>query len=120
MQHWTPLFLISLLVSCAYLNNSYAYNGSDLRSKEEHFNSGHGVPEIEHDRIVNEQQLLERVHEKFQGKVLKLAFDYEHQFYKVKLLTPQGHVLLLFYDAGQMAFLDVKGQHDHSRREKDD
>lgn len=60
------------------------------------------------------QLLLARVREDFTGRVLKLELEEEdgQWIYEVKWLTPVGTVLKLYYDASDLALLEVKGRHD--------
>ena len=52
----------------------------------------------------------------FEGIILELELEEEdlRWIYEVKLLTPQGNVLKIDYDAKTMAVLKVKGQRDPS------
>lgn len=66
--------------------------------------------------VVPVEQLFQKVQEEFEGIILELELEEEdlRWIYEVKLLTPQGNVLKIDYDAKSMAVLTVKGQRDHS------
>lgn len=75
---------------------------------------------IEYQRLKSEvvpvEQLFKNVQKDFEGIILELELEEEdlRWIYEVKLLTPQGNVLKIDYDAKTMAVLTVKGQRDHS------
>ncbi|WP_447970242.1 PepSY domain-containing protein [Nitrospira sp. M1] len=60
------------------------------------------------------QQLLTRINQEFDGIILEIELedDDAHWIYEVKLLTPQGNVLEVEYDAKSMDLLNVKGRRD--------
>lgn len=66
--------------------------------------------------VVPVEQLFQKVQREFEGIILELELEEEdlRWIYEVKLLTPQGNVLKIDYDAKTMAVLKVKGQRDHS------
>lgn len=66
--------------------------------------------------VVPVEQLFEKVQKEFEGIILELELEEEdlRWIYEVKLLTPQGNVLKIDYDAKTMAVLKVKGQRDPS------
>ncbi|MEO8325679.1 MAG: PepSY domain-containing protein [Nitrospirota bacterium] len=66
--------------------------------------------------VVPVEQLLQKVKKEFEGIILELELEEEdlRWIYEVKLLTPQGNVLKIDYDAKTMAVLTVKGQRDPS------
>ncbi|HSF10052.1 MAG TPA: PepSY domain-containing protein [Nitrospirales bacterium] len=66
--------------------------------------------------VVPVQQLFQKVQKEFEGIILELELEEEdlRWIYEVKVLTPQGNVLKIDYDAKTMAVLTVKGQRDHS------
>lgn len=66
--------------------------------------------------VVPVEQLFKKVQKEFGGIILELELEEEdlRWIYEVKLLTPQGNVLKIDYDAKTMAVLTVKGQRDHS------
>ncbi|MGP0593412.1 PepSY domain-containing protein [Nitrospira sp. T9] len=66
--------------------------------------------------VVPVEQLFQKVQKEFEGIILELELEEEdlRWIYEVKLLTPQGNVLKIDYDAKSMAVLTVKGQRDHS------
>lgn len=67
--------------------------------------------------VVPVQQLFQKVQKEFEGIILELELEEEdlRWIYEVKVLTPQGNVLKIDYDAKTMAVLTVKGQRDHSQ-----
>lgn len=66
--------------------------------------------------VVPVEQLFQKVQREFEGIILELELEEEdlRWIYEVKILTPQGNVLKIDYDAKTMAVLTVKGQRDHS------
>lgn len=62
------------------------------------------------------QQLFDAIHDEYRGRILEVELDDDDDgwIYEVKLLTVQGHVLKLEYDAHSLALLEVKGRRDHS------
>ena len=66
--------------------------------------------------VVTVEQLFQKVQKEFEGIIIELELEEEdlRWIYEVKLLTPQGNVLKIDYDARSMAVLKVKGQRDHS------
>jgi uncharacterized membrane protein YkoI len=68
------------------------------------------------------QELLQRVRSKFAGSVLKVELEYEDEgdapwVYEVKLLTPEGDVLELAYDAATLELIGLEGRY---REHEDD
>ncbi|GJL60686.1 MAG: hypothetical protein NPIRA03_35430 [Nitrospirales bacterium] len=68
------------------------------------------------DEVVPVEQLFQKVQKEFEGIILELELEEEdlRWIYEVKLLTPQGNVLKIDYDAKSMAVLTVKGKRDPS------
>lgn len=66
--------------------------------------------------VVPVERLFQQVQTEFEGMILELELEEEdlRWIYEVKLLTPQGNVLEIDYDAKTMALLNVKGRRDHS------
>ncbi len=66
--------------------------------------------------LVPVEQLFQKVQKEFEGIILELELEEAdlRWIYEVKLLTPQGNVLKIDYDAKTMAVLTVKGQRDPS------
>ena len=66
--------------------------------------------------VIPVEQLFQQVKREFEGIILELELEEEdlRWIYEVKLLTPQGNVLKINYDAKSIALLTVKGQRDHS------
>jgi uncharacterized membrane protein YkoI len=68
--------------------------------------------------VVPLQEVLERVHESFDGRILKVELGREgHEkekpwVYEIKVLTPHGRVLKLEYDARTAELLEVKGRRE--------
>jgi uncharacterized membrane protein YkoI len=68
------------------------------------------------------EELLQRVRSRFAGSVLKIELEHEDDgdvpwLYEVKLLTPEGDVLELEYDAGTLELLGLEGRY---REHEDD
>jgi uncharacterized membrane protein YkoI len=68
------------------------------------------------------RELLERVGSEFPGRVLKIELEHEDDdaaawVYEVKLLTRQGDVLELEYDAGTLELIGLEGRY---REHEDD
>ena len=62
------------------------------------------------------QDLLQRVRSKFTGSVLKIELEHEDEgevpwVYEVKLLTPEGDVLELGYDAATLELIALEGRY---------
>lgn len=76
------------------------------------------VPEAD---IVPLPELLVHVREQFQGRLLEVELDDEDDgwVYEIKLLSTQGNVLELEYDAGTMELLEVRGRRDTPRGDGD-
>jgi hypothetical protein len=76
------------------------------------------VGEYQHlkDKVVPVERLFKQVQTEFEGIILELELEEEESrwIYEVKLLTPQGNVLKIEYDAKTLALLTVKGRRDHS------
>jgi uncharacterized membrane protein YkoI len=67
-------------------------------------------------------ELLQRVRSKFAGSVLKVELEHEDEgdapwVYEVKLLTPEGDVLELAYDAATLELIGLEGRY---RENEDD
>ncbi len=82
---------------------------------------------VEAGEVVPLQDLLARIREEFQGRVVKAELEREHRggkkrwIYEIKVLTSQGNVLKLEYDAKTMDLIKVRGRRKPIRhREKDD
>ncbi|GJL54252.1 MAG: hypothetical protein NPIRA02_13840 [Nitrospirales bacterium] len=60
------------------------------------------------------QQLLTRINQDFDGIILEIELEEDDAqwIYEVKLLTPQGNVLEVEYDAKSMDRLNVNGRRD--------
>lgn len=76
------------------------------------------VPEYQQleTEVVPIERVFQQVQKEFDGIILELELEDEESqwIYEVKLLTPQGNVLKIEYDAKTMALIDVKGRRDHS------
>ena len=88
--------------------------------------AGNGFQEaLRTGRIVPLERLIERIQEEFPGRILRVEVEYESHggspawVYEVKMLTPDGHVLKLEFDAGSMELLELKGRHDEQRHKGD-
>jgi uncharacterized membrane protein YkoI len=65
------------------------------------------------------QELLERVGSRFAGSVLRIELEHEDEgeapwVYEVKLLTPEGDVLELAYDAATLELIGLEGRYRES------
>lgn len=73
--------------------------------------------------VVPLEHLLARIREDFGGRVLKVELEREDDdakakwVYEAKVLTPEGSVLKLDYDAKSLELLHMKG---HYRRDHED
>lgn len=78
------------------------------RADDEHEPDVRGAP------VASLMLLLERVGRDFEGDVLELELEQEdgRPVYEVKLLTPKGNVLKVYYDARTLDVLEVKGRHE--------
>jgi uncharacterized membrane protein YkoI len=80
---------------------------------------------LEAGQVVPLEQLIERIRRDFPGRILRVEVEYESHggppawVYEVKILTPDGHVLKLEFDAGSMELLELKGRHDEQRHQGD-
>lgn len=69
--------------------------------------------------VVPLQQLFERIRRDFGGRVLKVELEQENHednlrwIYEAKILTTNGHVLELYYDAQALELLDVEGSYEY-------
>lgn len=81
---------------------------------------------LETGEIVPLQRILAKLREDFDGHVLKVDLEHEDDtaerewVYEVKILTPEGNVLKLEYDAKSMELLELKGQHGRRHHDDDD
>ncbi|MDX1431378.1 MAG: PepSY domain-containing protein [Gammaproteobacteria bacterium] len=106
---WRERLLVAFVL--AALSAPLASRGDDDRAVR-------GAP------VASVMQLLERVRRDYRGDVLELELEDEdgRPEYEVKLLTPQGNVLKLYYDARTLEVLEVEGRHedrdDGGRRRK--
>ncbi|MDR4496290.1 MAG: PepSY domain-containing protein [Nitrospirales bacterium] len=66
--------------------------------------------------VVPVERVFQQVKSEFEGIILELELEDEESqwIYEVKLLTPQGNVLKIEYDAKTMDLLKIKGRQDHS------
>ena len=67
-------------------------------------------------------ELLQRVRSKFAGSVLKIELEHEDEgevpwVYEVKLLTPEGDVLELGYDAATLELIELEGRYRESEND---
>jgi uncharacterized membrane protein YkoI len=76
--------------------------------------------------IVPLEQLLARIRRDYGGRVLKVELEREDRegearwVYEAKVLTPEGNVLKLEYDATSMELLEVRGHYRPEHEDKDD
>jgi uncharacterized membrane protein YkoI len=72
------------------------------------------------------QWLLARIRQDFTATVLQVELENEtsgrerRSVYQVKVLTPEGDVLKLEYDAKTLELLTLKGHYEHHRDNGDD
>jgi uncharacterized membrane protein YkoI len=72
------------------------------------------------------QQLLARIRQDFAATVLQVELENKtsgrerRSVYEVKVLTPEGDVLKLEYDARTLELLALKGHYEHHRDNGDD
>ena len=72
------------------------------------------------------EQLLARIRRDYGGRVLKVELeggDREGEarwVYEAKVLTPEGSVLKLEYDAASMELLEIRGHYRPDHEDKDD
>ena len=92
---------------------------------EEH-GAGNGFQEaLRAGRIVPLERLIERIQREFPGRILRVEVEYESHggppawVYEVKMLTPDGQVLKLEFDAGSMELLKLRGRYDEQRLKGD-
>ncbi len=70
-------------------------------------------------------ELLARIRGDFAGRLLQVELEQEEEevprwVYEAKVLTPEGNVLKLEYDARSLELLEVKGHRGHGDRDHDD
>jgi uncharacterized membrane protein YkoI len=76
--------------------------------------------------IVPLEQLLSRIRQDYGGRVLKVELEAEDReggarwVYEAKVLTPEGSVLKLEYDATSMELLEIRGHYRLDHEDKDD
>ncbi len=89
---------------------------------------------VEAGEVVPLQDLLARIREEFQGRVVKVELERERRggkkrkhrggkkrwIYEIKVLTPQGNVLKLEYDAKTMDLIKVRGRREPGSHREDD
>lgn len=109
-------FLITLLVALGGA-------GSSLKADDdEHDIEG----AIEAGEVMPLDRLVARIGQDVDGRVLKVELDRETDdgrpewIYEAKVLTPEGHVLKLEYDAKTLELLEVKGRHGRHHHDGDD
>ncbi|MFQ5773572.1 MAG: PepSY domain-containing protein [Kiloniellaceae bacterium] len=77
---------------------------------------------IEAGQITPLQDLMARIRREFPGRILKMALQRERfgnrplWVYEAKVLTPEGNVLKLVYDARTTELLALKGRHGEDWR----
>lgn len=81
---------------------------------------------IESGEVVRLERLLTHIQKDFGGRILEVELERENHagdlswVYEAKVLTPDGRVLKLEYDASTMQLLKLTGRHKQSREEDDD
>ena len=117
--HRSRRWLRACLVGITLVVSSLAYSasadeGRDIRRA------------VEAGDVVPIEQLFVRIHEEFEGRIVKAELERKKSggrriwIYEFKLLTPQGDVLKLKYDAKTMELLKVKGPRKSRDRQWDD
>jgi uncharacterized membrane protein YkoI len=77
-------------------------------------------------KIVSLQTLLAHVHRHFHARILRVELGrWHHQgrlrwIYEAKIMTPEGNVLEVAYDANSLELLEMEGGQGQDRRESDD
>lgn len=77
-------------------------------------------------KIVSLQQLLAHVHRDFHARILKVNLaQVRHRgqlrwIYEAKIMTPEGNVLELEYDANSLELLELEGEHGRQGHDHDD
>jgi uncharacterized membrane protein YkoI len=70
---------------------------------------------VDSGEVVPLHRLLTRIHRDFNGRVLKVELEREYYegnlkwIYEAKILTANGHVMELYYDAQALELLNVEG-----------
>ena len=81
---------------------------------------------VEAGEVVPLRDLLERIREEFQGRVIKAELEREsrggrkHWVYEIRVLTSEGNVLKLEYDAETMELIRARGRREPGRHREDD
>ena len=73
------------------------------------------------------ESLLAQIRQQFQGRVVKVELERENHgekkrrwVYEIKVLTAEGNVLKLEYDAKTMELIKVRGRRKPGRHREDD
>ena len=109
-------FLMALFVGLSLAD-------SPLRADEDEQGFGQA---LEAGDVMPLDRLLTRIRHDVGGRVLKVELEREtdHEtpgwIYEAKVLTPEGHVLKLEYDAKTLALIEVKGRHGPHQLGDDD
>ena len=117
---FTPGCKRSLLTFLMLLFVGLYLAGSPLEADEDEYDVG--AP-LEAGEVMPLDRLLARIRRDVGGRVLKVELERETDdgpgwLYEAKVLTPEGHVLKLEYDAKTLELLEIKGR--HGRRHDDD
>ncbi len=81
---------------------------------------------VEAGEVAPLQDLLERIREQFQGRVIKAELERESRggskrwVYEIRVLTSEGNVLKLEYDAKTMELIRARGRREPGRHREDD
>lgn len=102
MKHWIiPALMLILTVP----------PGAPARADDD---SGRAREAVQQGKIVPLRDVLARVESSFQGEVIEVELEEkdggDRLIYEIKLLTPQGNLLKLIYDAQTMELLKTKGR----------
>jgi uncharacterized membrane protein YkoI len=94
---------------------------TSLAVADEHARDDDAAPQA--GEVVPLDDLLARIREDFHGSILKVELEQEWRrdgriwVYEAKILTPQGDVLKLEYDAKSLELLERKGGRERDRHE---
>jgi len=114
VQTLRKLWVLVAITASLAVFAQYAIADDDQKTAREALQAGKIRPLME---------LLEKVESAYEGKILEVELeskddgnDYgeEMMIYEIKLLTPQGNVVKLFFDARNLELLAVDG-HDSER-----
>lgn len=97
--------------------------GSPLKADDDEHDVEQGV---EAGEVMPLDRLVARIGQEVGGRVLRVELERETDddkpgwIYEAKVLTPEGHVLKLEYDAKTLELLEIKGRHGRRHHDDDD